>query len=161
MVAILRLVHIVVGGFWAGAAILLGWIITPTAREIGPAAAPLIQGLIRRRLTAILLGSGAVTVLAGIWLWALRPPTFQIWQGYALATGALAAVVALLVGFSFQRPTTHKIKDLGAAIATAGGPPTAEQGAEMARLQGRMAGYANILAYLFAIALAGMALSGA
>lgn len=161
MVATLRLIHIVIGGFWAGAAILLGWFITPTAREVGPGAAPLMQALLKRRLTQIMIGSGVVTVLAGLWLFAIRPPSFQTWQGYALALGAIAAVVALVLGITLQRPVGQRIKALGDAISSAGGPPTREQGAEMARLQAVTAGYSNILAFLFAVSLAGMALSGA
>lgn len=160
MVTLLRLFHIVFGGFWAGAAILMGWMVVPTAREVGPGSAPLMQGLLKRRLTTILIGSGVVTVIAGIGLWALRPPSFGRWQGYALAIGALAALIAISIGFTMQRPTARKVQALGAAIAAGGGPPTQEQGAEMARLQARMAGFGNLLAYLFAVALAGMALGG-
>lgn len=160
MVAILRLIHIVFGGFWAGAAMLMGWMVIPAAREVGPPSAPLMQGLLRRRLSTILVGSGAISVIAGLWLWALRPPSFGIWQGYALAVGALAAIVAISIGIFLQRPTAKQVQTLGAAIAAGGGPPSQEQGAEMNRLQGRMARYGNLLAYLFAIALAGMALSG-
>lgn len=161
MVAILRVIHVVFGGFWAGAAILMGWLVTPTARAVGPGAAPLMQGLLKRHLSTILVGSGLVTVAAGLGLWVLRPPFFGSWQGYALALGALSAVVALVIGISLQRPTGAKIEALGDAIAAAGSPPTQEQGAEMARLQAKMAGFGSLLAYFFAAALAGMALSGA
>jgi hypothetical protein len=160
MIATLRLIHIVAGGVWAGAAILMGWFITPTAREVGPPAGPFMQGLLKRNLTARLIGSGVVTVAAGLWLFALRAPTFARWQDYALAIGALAAIVALFIGITRQRPTGKRVQELGAAIAAGGGPPTAEQGAEMQSLQARMAGYGNIIAYLFVVALAGMALGG-
>ena len=160
MVAVLRVIHIVLGAFWAGAAILLGWWALPTARQLGPAAAPFMQGLLQRKMTAFLIGSGVLTVAAGIWLWFLRPPSFDTWQGVALATGATAAIIGLGIGLGLQRPTGHKIQTLGNAIAAGGGPPTAEQGAEMGRLQAKMGSYGNVLAYLFAIALAGMALSG-
>lgn len=99
-------------------------------------------------------------MIAGIWLWFLRPPSFAAWQGVALAIGAAAAVIGLGIGLGFQRPTGHKIQTLGNAIAAGGGPPTAEQGAEMGQLQAKMGSYGNVLAYLFAFALAGMALSG-
>jgi hypothetical protein len=160
VITTLRLVHIVAGGFWAGAAILMGWFVAPTARDVGPPAGPFMQGLLKRNLTARLIGSGVVTVAAGIWLLALRPPTFERWQDFALVLGALAAVVALVIGITLQRPTGKKIQSLGAAIAAGGGPPTVEQGAEMQGLQARMGVYGNVLAYLFVITLAGMALGG-
>lgn len=124
MVATLRLIHIVFGGFWAGAAMLMGWLVVPTARSVGPASGPFMQALLKRRLADILVGSGVVTVLAGIWLWALRPPSFGVWQGYALAIGALASIVAILIGFVLQRPTAKKVQSLGGAIAAGGGPPS-------------------------------------
>jgi hypothetical protein len=119
-----------------------------------------MQGLLKRNLTARLIGSGVVTVAAGLWLFALRAPTFARWQDYALTVGALAAIAALVIGITRQRPMGKRVQELGAAIASAGGPPTAEQGAEMQSLQARMASYGNMIAYLFVVALAGMALGG-
>jgi hypothetical protein len=160
MVAVLRLIHIVFGAFWAGGTMLLGWLAIPNARALGPAAAPFMQGLLKRRLSTIMLTSGLITIAAGLTLWILRPPSFATWQGYALAIGALAAIVGISIGIGFQLPTGRKVKALGDAIAAGGGPPSAEQGMEMGQLQAKMGTYGNILAYLFAIALAGMALSG-
>jgi hypothetical protein len=159
-VALLRLVHIVAGGFWAGSVMLLGWFITPSAREAGPGAGPFMQALLKRRLAPIMIGAGVVTVLAGIWLWAIHMPSLERWQGWALTIGALSAITALVVGIGWQRPTAAKVQALGAQIAAGGGPPTPEQGAEMGLLQARMAGFASVLAVLLAIALAGMALGG-
>jgi hypothetical protein len=160
VITALRLIHIVVGGFWAGAAILMGWFVTPSARQVGPPAGPFMQGLLKKNLTTKLIGSGLVTVAAGLWLFALRAPTFARWQDYALTVGALAAIVALLIGITRQRPTGKRVQELGAAIAAGGGPPTAEQGAEMQGLQASMATYGNVIAYLFVVTLAGMALGG-
>jgi hypothetical protein len=160
MVTILRLIHIGAGAFWAGAAMMMGWFLAPAAREVGPPAGPLMQGLLKRNLTGKLIASGAVTVLAGLWLFALRTPTFRRWQDYALAIGALAAIVALAIGITLQRPTGKRVQMLGAAIVGGGGPPTQAQAEEMAGLQVKMASYGNLLAYLFALALAGMALGG-
>lgn len=160
MIATLRVIHIVAGGFWAGAVILMGWFVAPTAREVGPAAGPFMQGLLKRNLTARLIETGAVTVVAGLWLFALRAPTFARWQDWALTIGAVAALVAFFIGVTRQRPTGKRVQELGAAIASAGGPPTPEQGAEIQSLQARMAGYGNVMAYLFVVALAGMALGG-
>lgn len=160
VIATLRVVHIVAGAFWAGAAMLMGWYIAPTAREVGPPAGPFMQGLLKRNLTSTLIGAGVVTVGAGLWLFAIRMPTFARWQDWALAVGALAAIVALLIGVTMQRPTGKKMQELGAAIASGGGPPTPEQGAQMQGLQARMANYGNVIAILFTLALAGMALGG-
>ena len=157
---LLRLVHIVAGGFWAGAAILMGWVVAPAARSVGPAAGPFMQALLKRRITTVLLTTGSVTVAAGLWLWAIRQPTMGRWQDWALAIGALSAIAALTIGIGLQRPTAARVQALGAQIISAGAPPTTEQSAEMGRLQGKMGRYGSTLAYLFTVALAGMALGG-
>lgn len=160
MITTLRVVHIVAGAFWAGAAMLMGWYIAPTAREVGPPAGPFMQGLLRRNLPTRLIGAGVVTVAAGLWLFAIRMPTFARWQDWALALGALAAIVALLIGITLQRPTAKKVQELGAALASGDGPPTPEQGAQMQSLQAKMTNYGNAIALLFVLTLVGMALGG-
>jgi hypothetical protein len=157
---VLRLIHIVSGGFWAGAGILMGWFVAPAARAAGPGAAPFMQALLKRKVPMILIGTGAVTVAAGLWLWAIRRPTMSRWQDWALATGALAAVVAITIGVGWQRPTAAKMQALGEQIASGGAPPTPAQGQEAGRLQGKLAQYGSTIAYLFVVALAGMALGG-
>lgn len=157
---VLRLIHIVAGGFWAGAGIMMGWFVAPAARSVGPGAGPFMQALLKRKVPMILITSGLITIGAGLWLWAIRQPTMSRWQDWALALGALSAIVAVTIGIGLQRPTAAKVMALGQEIATAGAPPTPDQGAEMGRLQGKLAVYGSTLAYLFAIALAGMALGG-
>lgn len=139
---------------------LTGWFVAPAAKTAGPAAGPFMQAFLKRRVPMVLITAGVVTVGAGIWLWALHLPQMDRWQDWALATGALAAIATLVVGISLQRPTAAKIQKLGATIAAAGGPPPAEQGAEMGRLQARMSRLASILAILVVVAVAGMALGG-
>jgi hypothetical protein len=159
-VTVLRLIHIVAGGFWAGAGILMGWFVAPAARSIGPGAGPFMQALLKRKVPTILIASGLVTIGAGLWLWAIRQPSMSRWQDWALAVGALAGISAVIVGITLQRPTAAKMMALGQQIASGGSPPTPEQGAEMGRLQEKLSAYGSTLSYLFAIALAGMALGG-
>ena len=159
-VAILRLIHIVAGGFWAGAGILMGWVIAPAARSAGPAAGPFMQALLRRKVTLILITAGLVTIASGLWLLSIRQPTMSRWQDWALVIGALSGITAVTIGIGLQRPTAKKIQALGAEIAAGGSPPSQAQGAEMGSLQGNMSRYGSIIAYLFVVALAGMALGG-
>lgn len=139
---------------------LMGWFVAPAARAAGPAAGPFMQALLKRKLTTTLITSGVVTVGAGIWLFAIRLPNMSRWQDWALAIGASAALVALVIGIGWQRPTAGKVQALGAQIASAGSPLTPEQGAEMGRLQAKLSRFGSTLSYLLALALAGMALGG-
>jgi hypothetical protein len=159
-VTVLRLIHIVSGAFWAGAGMLMGWFVAPAARAAGPGAGPFMQALLKKKLPTILVSFGLITVGAGMWLWAIRQPSMSRWQDWALASGAVSAIVAVTIGIGWQRPTAAKMQSLGAQIAGGGSPPTPDQGAEMGRLQAKLSIYGSTLAYLFAIALAGMALGG-
>lgn len=158
--AVLRLIHITAGVFWAGSAMLMGWFVAPAAKAAGPGAGPFMQALLKKKVPVVLISAGLVTIGAGIWLWALRQPPMDRWQDWALAIGALAAIVAIVLGIAFQRPTATKLQQLGASLASAGGPPTGEQGAEMGRLQARLTSLGTILAILLVVAVAGMALGG-
>ncbi|MGQ0848694.1 MAG: hypothetical protein ACT4OP_06190 [Actinomycetota bacterium] len=158
--AILRLIHIVGAVFWAGGVMMIGWFISPSARRTGPAAGPFMQSLLKSRVADVMVTAGVVTVLAGGWLLGIRGIALNAWQGWALLTGAAAGVAALLFGIIRQRPTAARIQQLGAALQASGSPPTAEQTSELAMLQIRMGRYANLLAGLMVVAVAGMALGG-
>jgi hypothetical protein len=71
----------------------------------------------------------------------------------------VAALVTLVIGLAVITPTAGKLGGIGAAIQARGGPPTAEQAAELARLQGRMVSATQIGAVFIAIALAAMAIA--
>jgi uncharacterized membrane protein len=153
---VIRVVHVVTAVFWAGAAMVMGWFITPASRRTGPAAGPFMQNLLRTRLADWAFGSAVVAVGAGLWLLFDRGGFGGGWQGVALAVGAVAGGVAITIGGFIQRPTAGKIQRLGAAIA--GQTPTPEQGAEMTRLQARLAAVAPMTALAVAVAVLGMAL---
>jgi hypothetical protein len=159
-VIILRLIHIVSGGFWAGAGIFMGWFVGPAAQAAGPGAGPFMQALLKRKAPRILLTTGIVTVASGLLLLGYRQPTMSRWQDWALVIGALSAISALTIGIALQLPTLAKVQALGGQIAAGGQPPTPAQGAEMGMLQGKIARYGSTIAFLFAGALAGMALGG-
>lgn len=159
-VTLLRLIHIVSGGFWAGAGMLMGWFVAPAARSAGPGAGPFMQALLKRKVTTVLVSAGIVTVGGGLWLWAIRRPTMTRWQDWALAIGAASAIVALTIGIGWQRPTTARMSALGSEIASGGAPPTPQQAGDLQALQGKVGRFASIISSLFAIALAGMALGG-
>jgi len=55
-------------------------------------------------------------------------------------------------------PTAKKVGALSAKLASAGGPPSAEDLAELARLRGRMTRLLRTVAVLLAVAVVTMAL---
>ncbi|HEY7187704.1 MAG TPA: hypothetical protein VH436_14210 [Vicinamibacterales bacterium] len=67
-----------------------------------------------------------------------------------MMSAAVAALATLVVGFTMIAPSANRLGTLNAAIQAAGGPPTAEQQAEMARLQARMTLGSRLAAFTLA-----------
>ena len=75
------------------------------------------------------------------------------------AAGGALAILAFLVGMAVNMPTSKRLAALGSAAAARGGPPTPEEGAELQRLQGRMATANQIVMVLLLLATAAMAVA--
>jgi len=161
-VEVLNLIHVGGAVLWAGSALFVYLFLTPAAEAAGEAAGPFMAALTRGRLTMAMTIAAHATVLSGIWLWFLRfdgPPSSDL-SGAALSIGALAGLTAFGIAMGRQLPTIKAMKAQGAAIATADGPPSAEQVAAMGELRARMATNARLLAFAVGVAVIGMALGG-
>jgi uncharacterized membrane protein len=162
---LLRLIHILAGTFWVGAAFLMAGFLIPTVRETGQAGGRFMEHLMLRRRLPVFLGSAMLlTVLSGFTMygrlvaatngaWAGTPP------GMAYGVGGLAAVLAAVLGMGISGSAGRKMAAAGQRIAEAGGPPSAEQQAEIERLRGRMSLGARITAGLLFISAGAMAIA--
>jgi hypothetical protein len=74
-----------------------------------------------------------------------------------LGIGGLATVLAAIIGGAIVGRGGQRLAKLGAAIHASGGPPSAEQTAEMGRLQARMGKAMRAVAALLFIAVTTMA----
>jgi hypothetical protein len=160
---LLRLVHIFAGVFWAGGVfVVAGWL-APTIKALGPAAGPFVQHLTgARRLPAALLWSAAFTVLSGLVLYWRDAAGFQgPWAGSAsglvFGLGAVCGIAGGALGFLINSPTAVQLGAMAAAVQRSGAPPTAEQRAEMERLQARLDWATPLGAWLLALSVAAMA----
>ena len=156
----LRLIHILAGLFWVGAMVTLTGFLAPAVRVIGPDAGKLmIELMLKRKLRVWLSSAMGLTVLSGIlMMWRLDVVTHHAWirtaSGKTLVFGALAALIAGIAGGAVAGPANQRIAMLGQSFGAAGGRPTAEQQAEMARLQKR-SGVAMRLTVIFLLVAAG------
>ena len=96
-----------------------------------------------RRLPVVSMIAAILTVLSGLGMyWRNYSLSHGVWasstQGMTFGTGAVFGLITLGVGMGVLTPAAKKLTELTASIASAGGPPTAEQAATMAALQGRM-----------------------
>jgi hypothetical protein len=161
---VFRLIHLVAGMFWLGAASLVVLFVAPAAAEVGPAAGPLVSNLVlKRRLPRFVVGSGVVTVLAGAVLY------WKDWQlhgslgsfvgsrfGLAMTIGAVAALAALSIGGSIVMPGMERAVRLSGELAQQGGPPPPEQMERLRALQARTRRASRTAVGLIAVAAAAM-----
>lgn len=161
---IFRFLHIVSGSLWVGSTFLFSGFIGPTAAELGPAAGPMLGGLVKKRkLPAVIKALSGVTVLAGWLLWFRDLDLYGglgNWLGSSfgvvLTIGAVLATIAFVIGMVAIAPNVEKLVDLGAEIAGAG-QPTPEQGAEMGRTQKTLETASKIDLVLLLFAVSAMA----
>jgi hypothetical protein len=160
---VLRIVHIVAGAFWVGAALVVFLFLQPAVREVGPSASPLMQHLAqKKRLPDITLGAAGLTILAGLLMYwrvtdGLDPDLIGSAYGVTITIGALAAIVAVVIGASVVRPSMLAVGAIGQEVAAGGGPPTPEQAARIQALQGRVRSAGTVIIPLLLFATAAMA----
>jgi hypothetical protein len=160
---VLRIVHILAGVFWVGAAFTVILFIQPTAREVGPAAGPFMSHLAgSKRLVDFVLGAAGLTVLAGLLMYwrvsdGLDPDWIGSAPGISLTVGALCAIAALAIGGSIVRPGIMATLAIGREVAASGGGPTPEQAAQMQAIQRRSIAAGKAIVPLLIVAVTGMA----
>ncbi len=135
----LRIAHVVGGVLWAGSGILYLFVLLPAVKSTTAAGQTFMQNFGPRFAKWMPIVS-TVTVISGALLYArlFVGGIEWIWTtgaGICFTVGALAAVISYVLGAGIITPTQDKIGALGAAMASAGGPPQPEQMAEMNRLQ--------------------------
>ena len=160
---VFRLLHIGAGVAWAGSVFLFVVLIQPSAAAIGPAAGPFMMELLgRRKLVSWLLSLAGITVVAGLFIyWQDANGTAGLADfasspfGRVLGFGALAAIVAFLVGLFGTRPAARRLLQLSAQAAA--GSATPEVFGEIASVQARLKTLARLSLVLIAVAVAAMA----
>ncbi len=162
---VLRLAHIIGGILWVGAAWMLIGFVTPAAASLGPTSGRFFEALMRRRrLSAAIAISSILTVVSGILLYlrdsgGLQPSWITSPVGLGFTIGGLAGIAALVVGAALIGPTSDKMMAAGQALATAGGPPSAEAMAELEGYRRRLNTVTMVNFVLLTIAVIFMAIA--
>ena len=160
---VLRIVHILAGVFWVGAALTTFLFLQPTAREVGPAAGPFMAHLAgKKRLVDWVLRAAGLTILAGLLMyWRVSGGLDTDWigsaEGIAVTVGALCGIAAFSLGLTVIRPSIMATLAIGKAVAESGGPPSPEQGAQLQALQKRGHAVGQVIVPLLVVAVSGMA----
>lgn len=157
---VLRVVHIGAGIFWVGSATFLLVFVEPTVHALGPQAGPFMAHLNQaRKMPTIIAGSAILTIGAGIWLYWLDTNGFDLDiittpVGVGFTVGALAAIVAFVVGLTMVRPRVERLGELSGAMAS--GSPTPQQVEQMSGLQGTLRSISIFNEVLLVIAVVAM-----
>jgi len=159
-----RLVHIVAGVMWVGAAVFAAFFLLPSIRAIGPAGGPLVEHLTQvKRFPLYMMVLAILTVLSGLGLYWHDSANFSgVWMhsgsGRTFGAGGLLAIVVVILGMTIVTPAAKRLGVLAGSMK-AGGPPQPELVAEMQALQARMGRFTSIVAILLLIAAALMAVA--
>lgn len=159
----LRLVHIVSGAFWFGAALTMFLFLQPTAQATATAGQAFMLHLLRnRRFTDVVLTAGVLTVGAGSILfwrdsgglqltWMSEPP------GLGFTIGAAAAWVALLIFLFIGYPTGRRLVGIGDRLDREKRPPTEDEMRTLGAAQRVLQRVGVTVLILLAVAIASMA----
>jgi hypothetical protein len=161
---VLRLFHIVAGALWFGSAFLFTGFVGPAAAETAPASGVVMSAVVKkRRVAEVIKWLAITTVIAGwaMWFKFAGDAGFTEWAtstyGLVLGIGGVLATVAAYTGITGIGNNVEKLVSIGDEVAASGGPPTPEQGAEMARLGAEIKKHGQIDIVLLFLAVAAMA----
>ena len=138
LMIVLRLIHIVLGVFWAGAAAMVAWFLLPVVNGAGPSGLPIMAGLMNQRKLSMWLGiAGGLAVLSGLALYARDSMISQgefarSSGGMVYGIGAVTAVIAAILGSGVSGRAGRRIGALASQ-----GPPSDAVRAEIATLTAR------------------------
>lgn len=160
----LRLVHILAGIFWVGAAVLLAAFILPTARSLGDDGGRFVARLMQRGLGPTLGIAMLVTIVSGLAMYGRLSAGFNRgWvtspHGLVLGAGAGAALLSLLIGVTVNGPVTLRLAKLRQSVAARGAAPSPAEAAQLSALQSRR-DRASVVSALFVV-LAAVAMAAA
>jgi len=162
---LMRVLHVVLGVFWAGTMVFVGLLLMPSVRDAGPDGGKVMLALMRRGYMNIIPTIALLTLLSGFWLyWNTMRTVGPVWAGSMSAriygVGAVAALLAFALGMTVLRPTALKLRAIMESMATTPeGPARAGLAEQMAAPRARMAAAAPWAAGLLTVATICMAVA--
>ncbi len=155
MLLTMRVLHIVLGVFWAGTLMFNAIFLVPAIRDAGPEGAKVVAGLMRRRFLDVMPAVAALAIASGLWLYwfdsaGFQPSFMRSSMGRTLGIGAVAAIAAFVLGVGILRPAMLKAMVLSKDPAQL---PAAQA------LRMRAAAVGRVIAFLLAVAAAAMAMA--
>jgi uncharacterized membrane protein len=156
----LRIIHIVAGALWFGAAAFAAFILFPSMRVLGPAAKPLMNEIATvRKWPIIIMATAFLNILSGIALYWIDSAGFtsgfsKSGPGMVFGIGAVFGLLSIGHGVAMNMRTGKRL----AALSALEGPAatSAETLQEMQRLQSKMMRAGRVVVVLLFFALVAM-----
>jgi hypothetical protein len=161
----LRVIHVVLGVFWAGTILFFATLLEPSVRAAGPEGGRVMQALQQRHYMTIMPAVAVLTILSGIallWRHFGGSPSgwFATRAGTCFSLGGLASLVAFVLGVFVLRPAALRVGALGRELAQSpGGPEGDAKAALLQALRRRMTLSMRWIAALLLIAVVTMAVA--
>jgi uncharacterized membrane protein len=159
---VLRIIHVVGAVLWGGTAMFVAFFLMPAMGMAGPAGAPVMGALVKRRLFVIVPTVAVLTMLAGLrLLWLISDgysaAYFSTRTGMTYATGTFTAIAAFTIFLTVSRPALGKMGALQQQMTQAAESERAALMAQMNAVRGRAGAAAKAIAFLLIIAAITMA----
>ncbi|MHB8838687.1 MAG: hypothetical protein ACYC7F_07015 [Gemmatimonadaceae bacterium] len=159
---VLRIVHVVGSILWGGTAMFVAFFLMPAMGMAGPAGAPVMGALVKRRLFVIVPTVAVLTILAGLrllWLASsgLGAAYWTTRSGMTYAIGAVCGIAAFTVFLTVSRPALGQMGQLQQQLSQASDAEREAIMSRMAAVRGRAAAASQVIALLLIIAAITMA----
>lgn len=165
VIVLLRLLHIVLGVYWAGAIIFSALYLEPSVRAVGPPGGQVMAQLVKRGHLNVMPVVALITILTGVELYrrvsvGFDPAWIASRQGLTLTIGVVAAIVAFVIGVFVMRATSLKVMALTkAAQQVPEGPDRDGKLAEIQPLRRRVTMSLQWVAVLLGVSVVTMAVA--
>ena len=165
LLPLLRAIHIACGVYWAGTIFFFVELLEPSLRASGPPGGRVMRELIRKGYLRTLPAVAILTVASGLWLyWIVSGHLSAAWGhtrfGTSITVGAVAGIVALVIGLAKLRPTGLKVAALIDRMMEADSEE--DRGAIMAEidpLRNSLRTWGRVTAAFLIVAVIGMAIA--
>lgn len=159
----LRIIHVVGAVVWAGTALFVGFLLIPALGMAGPAGAPVMGALVKRRMFVIVPTVAGITMLAGLrLLWldsgGYSAAYFATRTGMTYATGAVVSLAAFAIFLTVHRPALGRMGTLQAQMAQVSEVERAPLMTQFNALRERTATGSKAIAWLLIVAAIAMAI---
>jgi uncharacterized membrane protein len=160
---VLRLIHILAGAFWLGAAVTMFLFLQPTATATAPEGQRFMLHLLRnRRLSEVVLVAASLTGAAGgILYWrytsGLELASITQPQGLGFSLGGVAGGLGLLLFGFVGYPAGRRMIAIGSRLEAERRPPSEDEQRILAAAQRTLSRVGVTVLVLLVIATAAMA----